>query len=117
MQLGWSDPRLEGWCLTGARLSATLGAHADAAEDLLHVVSQAPRLEHLATFQSVQIDVDAGNLTLSIEEVDMHARPLSPDGAPYVLANRASLPDHALSQALLVQDLLIQGQSILRLKG
>ncbi|ASN21643.1 hypothetical protein CGK93_19690 [Arthrobacter sp. YN] len=65
------------------------------------------------TFQSVQIDVDAGKLALSIEEVEMHVRPLSPDGVPRDVLSRASLSDHASSKALLVQDFHIRGRSIL----
>ena len=115
MQLAWSSPQLEGCCVSAVRLRAVAGGHVAAAEDLLHVVSQAPRLEFLATFQSVRIDFNAGNLTLLIEEVEMHARPLSSDGVPCAPLNRASLPDHALSQALLVQDIYVRGRSILRL--
>lgn len=115
MKLAWLDPRLEGCCVSGAHLRATVGAQAGAAEDLLLLVSQAPRLESLATFRSVRLDVDAGNLTLSIEEVDMYAQPLSPGGVPGALATRASLAEHALAQALLIRDLCVQGQSILRL--
>lgn len=115
MQLAWSSPQLQGCCVSGVRLRAVAGGQFAAAEDLLHLVSQALRLEHLATFQSVQMDVNAGNLTLSIEEVDMHARPLSLDGVPQALQNRASLPQFASWQALLVQDFHVQGQSVLRL--
>jgi hypothetical protein len=60
------------------------------------------------------MDVKAGKLTLSIEEVDMHARPLTPAGVPGVIANRASLRDHSASEALLIHDLRVRGRSILR---
>ncbi len=95
-------------------LRAAVGGHADAAEDLLHVVSQAPRLKDLATFQTVRISVNAGKLILSIEEVHMHARPLSSEGVPRTIPNRDSLPKYSMSEALLVHDLQVRGQSILR---
>jgi hypothetical protein len=97
------------------RLRAVAGGQTEAAQDLLYVVSQSARLADLATFRSVTIGVKAGNLTFSIEEVDLHAQPLSPGGTPHTIVSRASLPDHASSQALLVQDLRIRGRSILRL--
>lgn len=115
MQLAWISPQLEISCVSAARLRAAADGQAAAAEDLLHVVAQAPRLDTLATFQSVRLDVDAGNLTLSIEEVEMHVRPLSSDGAPCAVIDRTALPDHASSQSLLVQDFHIRGRSILRL--
>jgi hypothetical protein len=115
LQLAWLSPQLEGSCVSGVRLRAVAGAHGAAAEDLLHVVSQAPRLENLATFQSVRIDLYAGNLTFSIEEVEMHARPLNSQGVPCGPLNRASLPNYASTQALLVQDIYVRGRSILRL--
>lgn len=114
MQLAWFDPQLEGYCTSAARLRVAAGGQVDAAEDLLYVVAQAPHLGDLAQFRSVRMDVEAGNLTLSIEEVDMHARPLNPAGVPSIIANRASLLDHAASEALLIHDLHVRGRSILR---
>lgn len=113
MKFAWLSPQLERSCVSGAHLRAVANGQAAAAEDLLHVVAHAPRLEDLVTFQSVRIEVYAGNLTLSIEEVEMHARPISPDGIPRAVLNLAALPDHASSQALLVQDFHIRGRSIL----
>lgn len=115
MKLAWWSPQLEDCCVSAARLRASTGDQVAAAEDLLHVISQALRLENLTAFQSVRIDVNAGSMTISIDEVDMQARPLSPDGIPRDLVNRASLPDHASAQALLVQDIHVRGRSILRL--
>lgn len=114
MQLAWISPQLEGSCVSRVHLRAVADGQLAAAEDLLHVVAHAPRLENLVTFQSVRIDVNAGTLTLSIEEVEMHVRPLSSDGVPHAVLDRAALPDHASSQALLVQDFHIRGRSILR---
>lgn len=114
MQLAWISRQLEGCCVSGARLRTVADDQVAAAEDLLHVVAHAPRLKNLVTFQSVQIDVNAGNLILSIEEVEMHARPLNSDGVPHAVLDPAALPDHASSQALLVQDFHIRGRSILR---
>jgi len=114
LQFAWLDAQLQGCCASKGLLRSAAGAQAEAAEDLLCVVSQAPRLESLATFQSVRIDVKAGDLTLSIEEVDMYARPLSSDGVPCTLMDRASLLDHSVTQALLIRDLRVRGQSILR---
>ena len=115
MKLAWASPQLEGHCVSGERLRALPAAHAAAAEDLLHVVSQAPKLENLTLFQCIRIDTHAGNLTLSIDDVEMHVRPLSPDGVPSAPMDRASLPKHASSQALLVQDFRVRGRSIVRL--
>jgi hypothetical protein len=114
LQFAWLSPQLERSCVSGAHLRAVANGQAEAAEDLLHVVAHAPRLQNLVTFQSVRLDINAGNLTLSIEEVEMHARPLTPDGIPRAVLNLAALPDHASSQALLVQDFHIRGRSILR---
>lgn len=114
MKLAWFGSRLEGYCLPGARLRLVAGDQVAAAEDLFHLVSQAPSLGDLAAFRSVRMDVRAGNLTLSIEEVDMHARPLTPSGVPRSIKSRASLPDHATTEALLIQDLHIRGESILQ---
>jgi hypothetical protein len=114
LQLAWLSPQLEDSCVSGVHLRAVADGQVAAAEDLLHVVAHAPRLANLVTFQSVRIGVNAGNLTLSIEEVEMHVRPLSPDGVPRAVLDRAALPDHASSQALLVQDFHIRGRSILR---
>lgn len=91
-----------------------MGEQIEAAEDLLHVVSHIPRLQDIASFRSVRLGFQAGNLTLSIQEVDMHVRPLSAEGVPCAAVHRASLPEHALTEALLVQDLHVHGQSILR---
>jgi len=114
LQLAWFGSQLEGYCTFGARLRAVAGDQVEAAEDLFHLVSQAPRLGDLAAFRSVNTDVRAGNLTLSIEEVDMHARPLSPAGVPRPIASRASLLEYATTEALLVRDLRVYGESILR---
>lgn len=114
MQLAWLGSRLEDYCTSGARLRAATGDQVEAAEDLLHLVSQAPQLSDLAVFRSVRMDVQAGNLTLSIEEVYMHARPLSPAGVPRSIGSRASLLDYATTEALLVRDIHVRGESILR---
>lgn len=115
MLLAWSDPRLKGCCVSRSRLRDAAGRLAEAAEDLLQVVSQAPHLEALGTFRSIRVGVHAGMLTLSIEEVEMHARPLSTAGDPQIIRNRASLLEYATSDALLVQDLHVRGQSVLEL--
>lgn len=115
MRFAWSSPQLEGCCASHARLRDAAGEQIAAVEDLLQVVSQVPRLEDFESFRSLRINFHRGNLTFSIEEVDMHVRPLSPVGVPHVLVGRASLHDHALCQALLIQDLYVRGQSILRL--
>lgn len=114
MKFAWTSPQLERLCVSGARLRAVADGQAAAAEDLLHLVKHASRFGDLMTFQSVQIDVDAGNLALSMEEVEMHVRPLSPDGVPRAVLSRAALPDHSSLQALLVQDFHIRGRSILQ---
>lgn len=114
MLLAWSNPRLEGCCVSRARLHDAAGGLAEAAEDLLHVVSKAPYLEALRMFRSIKIGVRAGTLTLSIEEVEMHARPLSPAGDPLNIQNRASLQEYSTTESLLVQDLQVHGRSILR---
>lgn len=115
MQFAWYDPQLEAHCTSGARLRVAAGDQVEAAEDLFHVVAQAPNLGDLARFRSVRVGVKAGRLTLSIEEVDMHARPLSPTGVPSVIVSKASLPDHSGSEGLLIDDLHVRGRSILRL--
>lgn len=115
MQFAWFDSQLEECCISRSRLRAAVGGSAGAAEDLLHVVSQAPRLQDLATFKSVRIDVSGGSLTLSIEEIDMHAKPLNSEGVPRDVHSRATLPLYAQTQALFIQDLRVRGQSILRL--
>ncbi len=114
MLIAWISPRLEGYCTSGARLRSVAGDQTEAAEDLLYLVTQAPQLGSLAAFRSIRMDVQAGTLALSIEEVDMHARPLSPAGVPRSVSNRASLLDHATTDALLIRDLHIRGESILR---
>ena len=88
MKLAWVHPRLEVCCVSGARLRALVGAQLDAATDLLHLVAQAPYLRDLMTFACVGIDVAAGSLILSIEEVDMYARPLGSDGEPSAVHDR-----------------------------
>ncbi len=114
MHLAWFDPQLESYCTSGARLRVAAGGQVDAAEDLLHVVAQAPHLGDLARFRSIRMDVQAGKLTISIEEVDMHARPLNQAGVPGTITNRASLLDHSGYEALLIHDLHVRGRSILR---
>lgn len=114
MKIAWIGSRLESYCTSGARLRMAADDQVDAAEDLFHLVSQAPRLGDLGAFRSVRLDVQAGNLTLSIEEVDMHARPLTPAGVPRSIGNRAALLDYATAEALLVRDLHVRGESILR---
>lgn len=114
MLLAWSGAQLEGCCTSSARLRVAVGGQIDAAEDLLSVVAQAPRLGDLARFRSVHMKVLAGKLALSIEEVEMHAQPLSQAGVPRIIASGASVVDHSASEALLVQDLHVRGQSILR---
>jgi hypothetical protein len=115
LRLAWSDPELERCCVSGARLRLVAGAQVEAAQDLLHVVARAAQLADLMTFQSVGVDVAAGSLILSIEEIDMYARPLTTDGEPRAVAARSSLLDHSRRRALLVEDLHVRGRSILRL--
>lgn len=115
MLLAWSNPRLKVYCVSRAYLQRAAGGYAEAAEDLLHVVSQAPRLEALGTFRSVYVGLQAGTLTLSIEEVEMHALPLGPAGDPRNIRNRASLLEYSTTDSLLVQDLKVRGQSVLEL--
>lgn len=116
MRLAWLHPQLAECCTRRVALHAAAGAQAEAAEDLIHLVAQAPRLRDLAGFHSVRTDVVAvGDLTISIKEVDMYAQPLNDAGLPEALVGPASLADHALSQALLVRDFRVQGQSILRM--
>lgn len=114
MQLAWLDPQLKDHCCSGTRLRVAAGGQVEAAEDLLHVVAHVPYLGGLARFRSIRMDVQAGNLTLSIEEVDMHARPLNTAGIPSSIASKASLLDYSASEALLIHDLHVRGQSILR---
>ncbi|MCU1526746.1 MAG: hypothetical protein JWP75_509 [Frondihabitans sp.] len=115
MLLAWLSPQLEDCCVSGVRLRQATGTQIEAAEDLLHVITKSPRLESVGNFQSVLIGVESGNLTLSIDEVAVHAQPLTPEGRPRALVNRASLPAHASAEALLVQDIHVRGRSILRL--
>lgn len=117
MRLAWPDDQLKSCCVSPARLRSVSGDDADAAEDLLYAIAQAPHLGALMSLRSIRLGVHAGGLTLSIEEVDMHARLLSTDGTPEHLADRASLSDHATSQSLLIDDLHVSGQSVLRLES
>lgn len=115
MLLAWSSTQLKVCCLSGVQLRAAAGDQVAAAEDLLYLVTQAPMLRDLGSLQSVRVGVHAGNLTLSMDEVDMHAYTLSPDGVARSLPNRASLLEHASSEALLVHDFHVRGRPILRL--
>lgn len=115
MLLAWSDPQLESCLVIGARLRDLAGDQAEAAEDLLSIVARAPRLSAITTFRSVRVSVTAGSLTFSVEEIDMHTRPFNPDGKPCELEVRGSLSSHGMSNALLVEDLRVRGESILRL--
>jgi DNA integrity scanning protein DisA with diadenylate cyclase activity len=115
MRLAWSDPELERCCVSGTRLRVVAGAQVEAAQDLLHAVARAAQLADLMTFRSVRVGVSAGSLILSIEEIDMYARPLTPDGKSHTVAARSSLQDHHRRRALLVEDLHVQGRSVLRL--
>lgn len=114
MLLAWSSTSLQVCCLSGAQLRAAAGDQSAAAEDLLYLISQAPMLGDLGPLRSVQIDVHSGHLTLSMDEVDMHANTLSADGVALPLPNRASLLEHASAEALLVHDFHVRGRSILR---
>lgn len=114
MLLAWSNPQLEGCCLSAARLRLAAQGQTDAAEDLLGVVAHSQNLGDLARFRSVHMAIRDGKLTLSIEEVDMHTRLLSPTGAPRIIADGAAPLDYAATEALLVQDLHVRGQSVLR---
>jgi len=115
MRLAWSDPQLESCLVTGARLRALLGGQAEVAEDLLSIVARAPRLAAITTFRSVHVNVTAGSLIFSVEEIDMHTRPFSPNGTPCKLEDRGSLSSHGMSEALLIEDLRVRGESVLRL--
>lgn len=114
MLLAWSSTRLKVCCLTGVQLRAAAGDQVAAAEDLLYLVTRAPMLRDLGSMQSVRLGVLAGNLTLSMDEVDMHAHTLSSDGVARSLPNRAPLPEHASTEALLVHDVHVRGRSVLR---
>lgn len=114
MLLAWSDPQLEGCCTSAARLRVAARGQVEAAEDLLSLVAQAPRLGDLAQFRSVQMEIRAGKLALSIQEVDMHVRPLNQAGVPRIIAGGASARDYSTAEALLVQDLHVRGRSVLR---
>jgi hypothetical protein len=115
VRLAWLDPELESCCVCSSRLRALTGDQADAAEDLLYLVARAPRLAAITTFQSVRVGVTAGNLTFSIEEIDMHTRPLNSDGIPQQVQDQKSLPDYALWKALVIDDLRVRGKSVSRL--
>lgn len=115
MLFAWSSAQLETCCASTAQLRTAAGEQAAAAEDLLHLIAQAPTLADLGGLRSVRIGVRAGNLTLSMEDVDIHAHPLTPDGLAHPLASRASLLEHASSEALLVHDFHVRGRTILRL--
>lgn len=114
MLLAWNDPQLESCCTSAARLRSAALGQVDAAEDLLSVVAQAPRLGDLARFRSVLMEIRAGQLALSIEEVDMHVRPLDQAGVPRIINGGATALDYFATEALLVQDLHVQGWSVLR---
>ncbi|MGB6051600.1 MAG: hypothetical protein WBG14_12195, partial [Rhodococcus sp. (in: high G+C Gram-positive bacteria)] len=115
MKLSWAHPVLEGCCTSAARLRAAAGGQVAAAEDLLHLVSQAPRLRDLATFRCVLIHIHAKGLILAIEEFEMHAQPLEPDGALGVVTPLTATPEHNDARSLLVQDVRVHGRSILEL--
>lgn len=114
MFLAWTSTPLRDCCLSGVRLRDAAGDQVAAAEDLLYLVTRAPKLGDLGQLRSVRVGVDAGNLTLSMDEVDMYAHTLTADGVARVLPNRASLPEHASSEALLIHDFLVRGRTILR---
>lgn len=114
MRLAWSDPELERCCASDARLRLVVGANVEAAQDLLHVVARASRLADLLTFRSIRVGVANGSLILSIEEIDMYARPLTNEGEPRPVAAQSSLLDHSLHRALLVEYLQVNARSILR---
>lgn len=115
MQLAWSHSELESCCVGGTRLRALTGDQAEAAEDLLNLVARAPRLAAITTFRSVRVGVAAGRLTFSIEEIDMHTRPLNSDGIPQQIQDLKSLPDYATCRALVIDDLRVRGESVSRL--
>ena len=114
MLLAWSESQLESCCTSAARLRIVARGQAEAAEDLLSLVAQAPRLGDLAEFRSVQMEVRAGKLALTIQEVDMHARPLNQAGVPHTIDGGASTLDYFAAEALLVHDLHVRGRSVLR---
>jgi hypothetical protein len=115
LRLAWSDPELERCCVSDARLRLVAGTQVEAAQDLLHAVARAAQLADLLTFRSVRVGVAAGSLILSIEEIDMYARPLNNDGEPRTVAAQSSLVHHSRRGALLVEDLHVHARSILRL--
>lgn len=114
MQLAWSNPQLEGCCVSAAALGAVFQEQAQAAEDLLNVVAHVVQLDDIGAFRCVRVGVKDGFLTLSIQEVDMHVRPLNADGTVCEPVLRPSLLGHSRAPALLIHDLHVRGRSILR---
>lgn len=112
MLLAWLDPQLERRCLTGSRLRSACGAHLSAAQDLLMAVSASPTLRTLLTFHSVAPVVVEGSLTLAMEEVVMRTTLLSPKGEAITLRNDRHLLESVEMQALLIQELRIDGRPL-----
>ena len=114
MRLAWVDPLLERRCRSGSQLRVAAGSRHRDAEDLLHLVAQAPHLAHLITFRSLHVDIDGDDLTLSIEEIEMRTHPLTDRGALRPVTKNQTAADHYDVGALLVRDFRVDGRSILR---
>lgn len=115
MLLAWPDAQLRRRCATGTSWQKCSSQQQAAAQDLLITVCEAPTLRDLLMFRSVHVTLMVtGGLGLAMEEVDMHVRLLTGIGQPLALTRPASLLDHGEVQAMIVDDVIIAGQSLSR---
>lgn len=115
MLLAWSNQQLKRCCVSADRLRTVSGNVVAAAEDLLSAVIRAQNLGVLMSFRSIEIRSNAEGLALSLEEVDMHTRLLTPEGTLKMIRTKEPLAAHASVRSLVVDDLIINGRSVVRI--
>lgn len=112
--LAWSDPRLKHCCVSAEQLHIVFGASAQVFEDLAYAVAKAPDLEALRELHCITVDAHARGLSISIKEVAMFTRPINADGNVVDVQGQAWADSQSATRSLVVDDIRLRGESLLR---
>lgn len=117
MLLAWRDPGLQQACKQQGPLDTAAGPSADDVRALLTAVVASEPFGVLLRFRSVQVALQAGSLDLTMGNARVRVRLLSADGLPIPLAASTDLREHASVNALVIDDLVVQGHPLLQRAG
>jgi len=117
--LAWQSERLRHTCWSSSRLTHACAGRVQVTQDLLGAVAHAPTLAALARSRCIRVerhgrvDRNLTGLIVGLEEVQMFATPLTPQGHPIHYVD-SIWPEAAGVTALRIDDLEIAGASLLK---